>query len=183
VIVNTERKGVVMGFKRSIIGISLCLCFACGCGSTSPYRPYTYSSGYSDSPISRDVHEVLFVGTRYLNAMQVKYYATVRCAEIAQGRGKTYFEILKAESGVKLATSSTSGKTTIKEEASATASVSSVNSSKTTEIEERPAERVTYEIPTCKITFRLLDKETDECLGTATMMRDAEAKGVFPEER
>ena len=159
------------------------LCFACGCGSTSPYRPYTYSSGYSDTPVSRDVHEVLFVGTRYLNALQVKYYATVRCAEIAQDRGKAYFEIMQAESGVKVETSSVSGKTTIKEDASTTANIAQVNATKTTEIEDRPAERVTYEIPTCKITFRLLDTETPNSLSTAVIMRDAEAKGVFPEEK
>jgi hypothetical protein len=168
-----------MDATRKCILLAASFIALAGCKAVSPYHPYNSTCGYSESPVAKDTYEVIFVGTRWMNEIQVQRYATVRCAELTLQNGGRYFEIQNRETFYKKVSKSVSGETTITEE-TVPGKMPGAPPRKKTTITEDPPQHVTYAIPNSKIVFKIVDSETVDSLDATEVMANARADGTLP---
>jgi len=169
-----------MNVRRLVVpAVLIGLFLVTACGSYSPYRPYSsYSGGFSSTPLSGGMQEVLFVGNRNLNETQAKYYARVRCAELTVLSGLKYFEIVDEKVTIKTEAESVSGSSSTTQENRPRPTRTGGISKTTTAVSESSSKLVTYEIPRCKVTFKALAKASEKCLDPRPLLLDAHGRGV-----
>lgn len=84
-----------MNLKRTLsielTAIGIVVSLATGCATT--YQPRSFTGGYSDTRISKDIALVTFKGNAYTSKERVQLYLLYRCAEVTQQYGFDYFVI------------------------------------------------------------------------------------------
>ena len=77
----------------AVLMLPAALCGLSGCETISPYHAFNSTDGYFETPLTQGEYEVLYIGTRRQDSVEVAYYATLRCAELTMMRHCQYFEV------------------------------------------------------------------------------------------
>jgi hypothetical protein len=158
---------------RCLIGLPVLVLLVLSAGgcSSNPYRPFNGELGYSDAPISGDQFEVSYTGDSDVSPTQARYFATVRAAQVAQGHGKEYFEILNSKWGERTDTVYEPGSTFVNGGGRRRGGI--------TTITQTPGYVRSYASPTSVLTIRVVDSKTTNSLDARQVLEEATGKGVL----
>lgn len=141
------------------------------CGCMTGYQRHTGLFGYSDTPIRKDVYEISYAGRPSDTATQVKYFATVRAAELCMENGKPCFEILETHEDMEIVDSPVALTAITSEERDQ-------KGKDTTTIRQQRTAVPASEHKRAILMIRLLDSSTPASLDAKAVLREANAKGV-----
>lgn len=68
-------------------------------GCASPYKPHSFSGGFSDLKLSEDTWVVTYAGNGYTSSARSGDFTLLRAAELVHQAGYPYFTIMNAEEG------------------------------------------------------------------------------------
>ena len=70
------------------------------CSSRYQRASYYHTEGFIDTRIGRDAFKITYNGSPFANLQTAVDFCLLRCAEITQERGFTYFRVTKDEAGI-----------------------------------------------------------------------------------
>lgn len=91
-VVRTKYIQPIIGGKMKKIVILLVSLILCYC--STPYQKSGLMGGFSEKKLEDGTYEVSFKGNGYTSKETVVKYMLYRCAELTDGEGYKYFEIL-----------------------------------------------------------------------------------------
>lgn len=94
VIMESSALSLSKGIKV-LISLDFYLIILMGCATS--YQPVSFSGGYSESQLSRDMFDVSFRGNGFTSKDRVRRMLTRRCAELTKNKGFDYFVFLDHE--------------------------------------------------------------------------------------
>lgn len=142
-----------------------------GCASPA-YRAFDGTAGYSQAQTAPGEWDVSYVAPAGMAPAQAIELATIRAAEIAIERGKSYLEIVKRENSVISSTESSAPYTDVYERVDG-------DGRRRSQVFTQSGGVRTINRPATIVTVTLLDAPTARSLEAQSILDDARARGLL----